>query len=751
MSTAFVRQHTDGIWSTGNASFTLSVATTPKGIPVIRHLFLETHREIDWGLPERLFGPCLEIGGKIYTLDSDTMTLVGIRMDEAKNDLQIIYSCANGVEVTQYLRPSPDKPVWRSWVEVVNNSSETVDGITRFDAVNLGIQVSDADPQAGYVLGWMEGPRADAPGRPPLPFKYGGWIPKFLYGEDFVIPPPPAGGWAAPVYRLVQERLTKLPLRSGKRSTYENHPWVTVRDTQRNGGVFLGFEWSGTWKIDAEHHPADQAVTVFATSDANVHTLKPGETLRSPVAFIGLFAGEWDDAFNACRFYVDDEIIPKITPPWPTTLHVYFLHFMPDKRTDDHIRMEIDAAADAGFETTYVEAAWWGESAFPAGDFSIGLGDFTDSRLKFPMGLKGMSDYVHARGMNFGVWFEFERVDIRTANRGRNPWRPEWLVHQKGHPYRSWCQHVFMLCLGVKAAAEWALENLSWAIREYAIDYIMIDSNEWAVCDDPTHDHGPGDGEWAQTQGLYHVLRGLRERFPDLMLLNSSGGSQRADFAIARYSTCVHPHDNNAPSAKQRRFQHGTGCMYPNSYQAGALGEYLEQPNDEGWVVPQPPPRGYLLSTERCEWRVLNRLLGYFAVGLEVGALPDDQKTILKKANRFAGKIRKSTHGDRYVLAGPELLVEPEYQETDNWEAYQYISRDREQVVVYFYRCLSREEDFTVKLKGLDPQATYHAQFWRERPEEEVSGSLLMEGGVTCHLEKPRTADIVVLTRIRLN
>jgi hypothetical protein len=60
---------------------------------------------------------------------------------------------------------------------------------------------------------------------------------------------------------------------------------------------------------------------------------------------------------------------------------------------------------------------------------------------------------------------------------------------------------------------------------------------------------------------------------------------------------------------------------------------------------------------------------------------------------------------------------------------------------------LSGEADFTVKLRGLDPKSTYHAEFWSEKPEDDFSGFLLMEKGFTCHLEKTRMADIMVLTK----
>lgn len=744
MSTAYATALTDSHWEIGNAYFRLAIKHDGAGGLTVDQLTLADAAHVNWASQQRPFGPVIQIGEQVLQLGAG-LTFTEAQID-AGLELRLCYTSDSGLRVTQHLTPSPDKAFWRSWVALVNESDATLE-ISRFDAANLNVGMSDAEPQAGYMLGWLEGPRADAPGRPPLPFKYGGWIPKFLYGEGYVIPPPPAGGWSAPVFRLVQERLTRLPLRSGKRSTYQNHPWVTVLDPARQAGFLMGFEWSGTWKMDVEHFPEDHTVSVMACTDGSTHALKPHEMLTSPAAFIGLFAGEWDDAFNACRNYVDDEIIPKVKPAWPTSLHVYWQHNR--ERSDESIRREIDAAAEAGFETTYVEAMWWDESSQPGQfEFSIGLGSYQDDRGKFPMGLRGMSDYVHSKGMQMGLWFEFERVDIRTANRLRNPWKPEWLVHQKGYPYRSWCQHAFLLCLGVQAAAEWALENMSWAINAYNLDYIMIDSNEWAVCDDPTHDHGAADGEWAQTQGMYHVMRSLRERFPDLMVLNSAGGSQRGDFGMARYCNCMHPHDECHPSAKQRRFQHGTGCMYPTSYQLQYLSDYYTAPDpNSGFPKAQPQKPGVFTDVKRMEWRGLNRLMGYFGSGMEVSQLPMEHRQLLQRLNRFYKRIRGCTHGNRYVLAEPKVLIEPSYTEADSWEVYEQMTPERDVVAVFFYRCLSAQPSYTARLKGLQPQAQYRVESYTEMTPQVRTGADLMANGITCALPEPRNADIFILTR----
>ena len=71
----------------------------------------------------------------------------------------------------------------------------------------------------------------------------------------------------------------------------------------------------------------------------------------------------------------------------------------------------------------------------------------------------------------------------------------------------------------------------------------------------------------------------------------------------------------------------------------------------------------------------MNRLLGYFAIGLEVSALPHFQREILRQGDRpVTSASGTCTHGDRYVLAGPQVQYAPRYEEADNWEVYQCFS-----------------------------------------------------------------------------
>jgi alpha-galactosidase len=723
-------------WEIGNPVLSLRLDVNRDGLPFPSRLELVGAPQKGWvnGDDPALFGPVVVIGSRTIGGREGGLTFDRADAEAAHRRLTLRYRCEPGLEICHHLEMDPELPVLRSWTTLENHGPAAVEGIRRFDALNVELRTSDAEPQAAYLLGWLDGPRIDAPGKPPAPFPYPSWIPRLLYGDGAPSPPPPPPmGWASPVLRLVQERLTRLPLRSGKRSTYDNHPWAVVHDPGREAGFFVGLEWSGSWRIDLEHVPGDRSVRVAAGSASDVHVLQPRASLASPPASMGFAAGDIEEVSNAQRRYSRVRLLPPSTEQLPPSRYEGAAYHLLEGRWD-RMRQQVDAAAEAGFGVFHVDAGWWSESPV-AGEWSLGLGDFTDSRLKFPDGLRALSDHVHERGMKLGLWFEFERVDIRTANRGRIPWKPEWLVHQKGYPYRSWCQHAFCLCLGVPDAAAWALENVAGAIRDFHVDWMKIDSNEWAVCDDASHGHGPGDGEWAQVNGLYHVLRGLKERFPRLWIENCAGGSQRGDLGMARFCDILAPNDTIAPSSMVRQHLHGLGAIYPSTCSNAGVGPY---PGEAG-------ARG--LSAERLAWRMLTRLPSQLCFGLDLETLTSEQREVVRRVLATWKRVRRSFLGDRHVLAPPSILVDRENREPGTWEATQYTSPDGELVSVLVLRCASPEPGFRVRLKKLDARASYRISYHGGRAGASRSGESLMSQGLEVRLEQTRTAEVVILDR----
>ena len=106
---------------------------------------------------------------------------------------------------------------------------------------------------------------------------------------------------------------------------------------------------------------------------------------------------------------------PVILNTWEA---VYFQH---DFGT---LKALADKAAASGVERFVVDDGWFGGRR----DDTAGLGDWWVSQDVWPDGdhsLKALADYVHAKGMEFGLWFEPEMVNPDSAMYREHP---DWVL-----------------------------------------------------------------------------------------------------------------------------------------------------------------------------------------------------------------------------------------------------------------------------------------------------------------------------------
>ena len=76
--------------------------------------------------------------------------------------------------------------------------------------------------------------------------------------------------------------------------------------------------------------------------------------------------------------------------------------------------------------------------------------------------------------------------------------------------------------------------RLTRADRSAHPDYLKWDNNFWVNCTRLGHGHGTDDGNFVHCPGAAADPRELRERYPDLLIENCSGGGNRLEPACWR-------------------------------------------------------------------------------------------------------------------------------------------------------------------------------------------------------------------------
>jgi alpha-galactosidase len=420
------------------------------------------------------------------------------------------------------------------------------------------------------------------------------------------------------------------------------------------------------------------------------------------------------------RRFVRDTVVPATSDDFPwVQYNTWFSYFC--ELDHDTLLREADIAADLGVEVFYVDAGWWVGNPMRRDRFSSGLGNWTENREKFPDGLRAFADEIRARAMHFGIWVEPERVDLRTATTGT--WRPDWIAQEEsgGYVRCDWPSdtETAWLCFGEPETQEWAARWIGDMVEALGVRWLKWDSNYWGVCTSRDHGHGAGDGERAQLEGVYKVMRRLRERHPDLIIENCAGGATRLDFAISRQTHAAWLNDASEPTHRSRFHNAGASYLFPLTMLNAWVTE-SEHENVNGQTLPDPVWRSVIRS----------RMLGAIGFSCRMPTWSDATREVAREEiARYKAEIRPLLRdGDLYHLLPQPNIPSRDLPTPDVWEAYQLAAADGSRHVVLGFRNVCPEDAITVPLR-VDPAATYRVTIEGDGPRR-VAGHELT-GGLT--------------------
>ncbi|WP_330263213.1 alpha-galactosidase [Streptomyces griseorubiginosus] len=539
-----------------------------------------------------------------------------------------------------------------------------------------------------------------------LPDREDGWRLSQLHGR-----------WAA------ESLLTQAPLTYGEKvigsrrghTGHQHLPWVALDTdaTEERGEVYgVALGWSGSWRIAVAQLPdARVQITGGAGYDeSGLLSLAGGESFTTPV-----FAGLWSDggfggASRAWHAWQRAYVIPDADQDRPVLFNSW-------EATNFDISEEQQGtlarrAAAVGVELFVVDDGWFGARTSDR----AGLGDWAPNPDRFPAGLKPLGDYVHALGMQFGIWVEPEMVNPDSELYRAHP---DWVQYQAGRK-RTEFRNQLVLNLAREDVQEYLWEQLDALLSSAPIDYVKWDFNRCFT------DAGwPGDPYpqrlWVDhVHGFYALLDRLRAAHPGVAFESCSGGGGRIDLGVLSRTDQVWTSDNTDP-LDRLAIQHGFSQIHPARVMAA-------------WVTDSPNTQlNDRVSSLR--FRFVSSMAGVLGVG---GDLTEWTEEELAEARRWVDLYKEIRplvqHGELHRLRPPR----------GGLSAVQYVRGDETVVLAWLQAQHYGEPVPAVRLRALDPTASYECL----ETGEVHRGAVLLHHGLRTGLRGDLDATVLRLRRI---
>lgn len=184
----------------------------------------------------------------------------------------------------------------------------------------------------------------------------------------------------------------------------------------------------------------------------------------------------------------------------------------------------VEAAAKAGAEYFVIDAGWYDDTD----GWWDSVGAWQPSTLRFPGGLREVTDLVRARGMTPGLWLEPEVVGVRSPLARALP--DEAFFQRAGHRLTERGRH--QLDLRHRAARAHLNETVDRLVGEFGLGYLKFDYNIEIGPGTDHAAHSAGDGLLGHNRAYLGWLGELLERHPGLVLESCASGGMRTDHAL---------------------------------------------------------------------------------------------------------------------------------------------------------------------------------------------------------------------------
>jgi alpha-galactosidase len=336
------------------------------------------------------------------------------------------------------------------------------------------------------------------------------------------------GMWGAEFHMRREALGSALWLKENRRgrTSHDTYPGLVL---EREGSLSIGahLAWCGNHLIAIDRlDDGRHLLHMGELFEPGEMRLERGESYDSPEMLVVFAEDGIDGIRSAFHAHVRDAVLtwpggamkprPVILNTWEGT---YFKHDV------ENLKRQATAAAALGIERFVLDDGWFGQRD----DDTTSLGDWFIDPRKYPHGLGPLVDHVTGLGMEFGIWFEPEMINLDSDLARAHP---DWVMKVEGRPMLP-ARHQYVIDLSRPDASDHVFDRMHDILSTHAIAYIKWDMNR-----DLTHAAG-ADGRPVmarQTRAFLALLKRVRSAHPDVEIETCSSGGGRADYAALSHA-----------------------------------------------------------------------------------------------------------------------------------------------------------------------------------------------------------------------
>lgn len=308
----------------------------------------------------------------------------------------------------------------------------------------------------------------------------------------------------------------------GSMPNREYFPFIGIED--KKCGVCWGAQLAigSSWQLEAYRKDDALCISGGIADREKGHwmkQLKQGESFNTPKAIVSVVRGPVDILCQRITGNVRNHLDIH---PNEMEMPIIFNEFCTTWGNPEESLMKslVDISSDKGVKYFVMDAGWFKRHTGKDDNWSIEHGDWIPNKELFPEGMKGLTKYIHSKGMKAGIWFEFENCGRKSDAFDRE----ELLCHRDGYPITAGHRRFFDMLN--PETEKYLDERVLCFLKENGFDYVKIDYNA-NLGIGPEGQESFGAALYDSVLATQRYFVKLKREIPGLLIENCSAGGHR--------------------------------------------------------------------------------------------------------------------------------------------------------------------------------------------------------------------------------
>ena len=214
---------------------------------------------------------------------------------------------------------------------------------------------------------------------------------------------------------------------------------------------------------------------------------------------------------------VSDEHLP--------TIFNEYMHLSWDNPSEENTKTYAPVAKLAGVEYYVIDCGWHDE--VPTHLIYHYVGNWKESNLRFPSGVKKTTDFIRSLGLKPGLWIEPEVVGFKNQEM-IDYYGEDAFIKRNGKIVTV--MNRLILDYRHPKVIEYMSETIRRMVEDYGAEYIKMDYNQDLGVGTEVDSDSLGEGLESSANAFANWIKAMTEKFPHVVFEGCSSGGMRMDY-----------------------------------------------------------------------------------------------------------------------------------------------------------------------------------------------------------------------------